>query len=94
MVTSISKHAQERMSQRHITQKHINFAVRCGTRIDSDNEAALYCVGREHLNRGAQRLPKGLDGVVVVVAKGSDTKVITVYRDHHWRRHYKDRRAA
>lgn len=91
---TISHHAQARMSQRNINVKQINFAVRCGTRIDSDNQAAMYCVGREHLNRGAQRLPQGLNGVVVVMSKSTQPTVITVYRDHQWRRHYRDRRAA
>jgi hypothetical protein len=70
------------MKSRGIPEKHVNFAVSCGCRIDGRNEV-LFAVGSREFNRGPQRQAAELLGLVVVLDK-TCTKVITAYRSTKW----------
>jgi hypothetical protein len=79
---TLSAHARQRMQSRGIPEKHINFAVSCGCRIDGRNEV-LFAVGSREFHRGPHRQAADLLGLVVVVDKDCKT-VITAYRNTKW----------
>lgn len=74
----ITKHAQQRLSQRAIDMDAVSIALNLGLKIEQ-NGATVHFLGRRQCPRGLSRdEADGLEGTTVVL--GRDGNVVTVYR--------------
>lgn len=74
----ITKHAQQRLSQRAIDMDAVSIALNFGLKIEQ-NGATVHFLGRRQLPRGlARNEADGLEGTTVVLARNGS--VVTAYR--------------
>jgi hypothetical protein len=78
---SLTKHAAERMLERHVSCEDINAAMQCGQMYHRTG-AVIYFMGRREAQAFTtdHRMQERLNGVTVVCDSGTQT-VFTAYRD-------------
>lgn len=82
----ITRHARFRMDQRGIHPTDIDLVLKYGRKTHS-RRAWYYVIGQKEIKRFGDLCPalKELDGLHVVM-DGERTNILTVYRNHDWRR--------
>jgi hypothetical protein len=89
-IMRITKHVQQRLSQRAIDMDAVSLALNFGLKIEQ-NGATVHFLGRRQLPRGLSRdEADDLEGTTVVLARSGG--VVTVYRTHRLPRIIRRRR--
>ncbi|MCV6587814.1 MAG: DUF4258 domain-containing protein [Marinobacterium sp.] len=83
-VLILSDHAQQRCSQRGLSEHHINMALRYGRTIRS-RRAVFKVIGRKEIERYAGQAPELRDLNGIQVVSSPEGVVLTAYRNRNLR---------